>query len=56
MLGYSQVKTTMVGFIFIGPNALSQAEHLEAVNHMTQAGDVDVKVHLCAVLSMVLFI
>ena len=28
---------TKVGFIFIGPNSLSRAEDLAAVNHVTQA-------------------
>ena len=34
---YSPLKPTKVGFIFIGPNSLSRAEDLEAVNHVTQA-------------------
>ena len=35
---YSSLKATKVGFIFIdGPNALSRAEDLAAVNHVTQA-------------------
>ena len=34
---YSSLKPTKVGFIFIGPNSLSRAEDLAAVNHMTQA-------------------
>ena len=34
---YSPLKPTKVGFIFIGPNSLSQAKDLAAVNHMTQA-------------------
>ena len=34
---YSSVKPTKVGFIFIGPNSLSRAEDLAAVNHVTQA-------------------
>ena len=34
---YSSLKPTKVGFIFIGPNSLSRAEDLEAVNHVTQA-------------------
>ena len=34
---YSLLKPTKVGFIFIGPNSLSGAEDLAAVNHMTQA-------------------
>ena len=34
---YSLLKPTKVGFIFIGPNSLSRAEDLAAVNHMTQA-------------------
>ena len=34
---YSPLKPTKVGFIFIGPNSLSPAEDLAAVNHMTQA-------------------
>ena len=33
---YSPLKPTKVGFIFIGPNSLSQAEDLAAVNHVTQ--------------------
>jgi len=33
----SLLKPTKVGFIFLGPNSLSQAEDLEAVNHVTQA-------------------
>ena len=32
---YSPLKPTMVGFIFIGPNSLSRAEDLAAVNHVT---------------------
>ena len=35
---YSQLKPTKDGFIFIGPNSLSQVEDLAAVNHVTQAG------------------
>ena len=35
---YSPLKPTKVGFLFIGPNFLSQAEDLVAVNHVTQAG------------------
>ena len=31
---YSSQKPTMVGFIFIGPNSLSRAEDLAAVNRM----------------------
>ena len=34
---YSPLKPTKVGFIFIGPNSLSRAEDLAAVNHVTQA-------------------
>ena len=34
---YSPLKPTKVGFIFIGPNSLSRAEDLAAVNHGTQA-------------------
>ena len=34
---YSPLKPTKVGFIFIGPNSLSRAEDLAAVNHMTKA-------------------
>ena len=34
---YSQLKPTNVGFIFIGPNSLSRAEDIAAVNHVTQA-------------------
>ena len=34
---YSPLKPTKVGFIFIGPNSLSRAEDLTAVNHVTQA-------------------
>ena len=34
---YSSLKPIKVGFIFIGPNSLSQAEDLAAVNHVTQA-------------------
>ena len=34
---YSPLKPIKVGFIFIGPNFLSRAEDLEAVNHVTQA-------------------
>ena len=34
---YSPLKPTKVGFNFIGPNSLSQAEDLAAVNHVTQA-------------------
>ena len=34
---YSPLKPTEVGFIFIGPNSLSRAEDLAAVNHVTQA-------------------
>ena len=33
----SLLKPTKVGFIFLGPNSLSQAKDLEAVNHVTQA-------------------
>jgi len=33
---HSPLKPTTVGFIFIGPNSLSQAEDLAAVNHVTQ--------------------
>ena len=35
---YSSLKPIKVGFIFIGPNSLSRAEDLAAVNHVTQAG------------------
>ena len=34
---YSSLNPTKVGFIFIGPNSLSRAEDLAAVNHVTQA-------------------
>ena len=34
---YSTLKPIKVGFIFIGPNSLSRAEDLAAVNHVTQA-------------------
>ena len=34
---YSPLKPIKVGFIFIGPNFLSRAEDLAAVNHVTQA-------------------
>ena len=34
---YPLLKPTKVGFIFIGPNSLSRAEDLAAVNHVTQA-------------------
>ena len=34
---YSPLKPTKVGFISIGPNSLSRAEDLAAVNHVTQA-------------------
>ena len=34
---YSPLKPTKVGFIIIGPNSLSRAEDLAAVNHVTQA-------------------
>jgi len=34
---YSSLKPTKVGLIFIGPNSLSRAEDLAAVNHVTQA-------------------
>ena len=34
---YSLLKPTKVSFIFIGPNSLSRAENLAAVNHVTQA-------------------
>jgi len=33
---YSPLKPTKVSFIFIGPNSLSRAEDLAAVNHVTQ--------------------
>ena len=33
---YSPLKPIKVGFIFIGPNSLSRAEDLAAVNHVTQ--------------------
>ena len=32
---YSPLKPTKVSFIFIGPNSLSRAEDLAAVNHAT---------------------
>ena len=34
---YSTLKPTKVGFIFIGPNSLSRAEDVAAVNQVTQA-------------------
>ena len=34
---YYPLKPTNVGFIFIGPNSLSRAEDLAAVNYVTQA-------------------
>ena len=34
---YPPLKPTKIGFIFIGPNSLSRAEDLAAVNHVTQA-------------------
>ena len=34
---YSPLKPTKVGFILIGPNSLSRAEDLAAVNPNTQA-------------------
>ena len=34
---YSPLKPTQVGFIFTGPNSLSRAKDLAAVNHVTQA-------------------
>ena len=34
---YFPLKQIKVGFIFIGPNSLSRAEDLAAVNHVTQA-------------------
>ena len=34
---YSPLKPTMVGFIIIGPNHLSRAEDLAAVNNVKQA-------------------
>ena len=34
---YSSLKPIKVGFIFIGPNSLSRADELAAVNHVTQA-------------------
>ena len=34
---YSPLKPTKVGFFFIGPNSLSRAKDLAAVNHVTQA-------------------
>ena len=34
---YSPLNPTKVGFIVIGPNSLSRAEYLAAVNHVTQA-------------------
>ena len=33
---YSPLKPTKVGFILIGPNSLSRAEDLEAVNHVVR--------------------
>ena len=33
---HSPLKPTKIGFIFIGPNSLSRAEDLSAVNHVTQ--------------------
>ena len=35
---YSPLKPTKVGFILIGPNSLSRAEDLEAVNHVVRVG------------------
>ena len=34
---YSLLKPTKVGFIFNGPNSLSRAKDIAAVNHVTQA-------------------
>ena len=34
---YSPLKPIKVGFIFIGPNSLSRAEYLAAVNYVIQA-------------------
>ena len=34
---YSPLKPINIGFIFKGPNSLSRAEDLAAVNHVTQA-------------------
>ena len=34
---YSALNPIRVGFIFIGPNSLSRAEDLAAVNQVTQA-------------------
>ena len=34
---YSPLKPTNVGYIFIGPNFVSRAEYLAAVNQVTQA-------------------
>ena len=34
---YSPLKSTKVGFIFIGPSSLSRAEDFAAINHVTQA-------------------
>ena len=34
---YSPLKPSKVGFILIGPNSLSRAEDLAAVNHVTHA-------------------
>jgi len=34
---YSLIKPTKVGFIFNGPNSLSRAKDIAAVNHVTQA-------------------
>ena len=34
---YSLLKPKKFGYIFIGPNSLSQTEDLAAVNHVTEA-------------------
>ena len=34
---YSLLEPTKVGLIFIGPNSLSRAEYLAALNHVTKA-------------------
>ena len=34
---YSPLKPTKLSFVFIGPNSLSRAEDLPAVNHVTQS-------------------
>ena len=35
---YSPLNPTKAGFIFIGPNSLSRAEDLSAVNHVVRVG------------------